>query len=904
MDEAEVWRLKSRIEEESAEARRKGYLPLDVGNALKEAEKLLGKYRSTKGWGEGYLGRAENYDLGFDMERESLLLKAVEHLLRAKGALISLKLPRWARDLRYYYMDVEWGGEGVESLDKHRGVVFMSGREWSLEGFPRTQPLWYRCSCRPTVDGVRLIEKHHAEGRRVGTYMSGGMMAITFALLPDSEENWTDDFMKAYAGHYWHDTRERFWGARDPSSEWNRDLPLPLTFSKWMISQLEFAQRIGFDFIHLDEAFGRYFDAHKLSERNPNFVVCPNNLARMYIDEENWRFGWTAMGESLGHPSSWDDFHRRMRMRSLRCCNINWWGWHAYTPFDDAYQNLSYATTLANKGTDVSHSNPSPEYVSFSRRFSDYIYGPYVDVYVAQDVAKPIDTRESLRIIVNRRVLSSGREEIIMHLLNTSPETPFLKNVSIELDCSCFNLKWPPEVSFATPEYGVKNLEARVEKRKIRIEVPEFKTWGIVVVGEKLFPSVELRLKKRDGVQVVNALDNAFIPGVEIEVEAEAEGFTDYSLSLHVPEGWKYEEAGSQQNTRLFKIMPLFAEKNKGYAITPVASRNGESMPSWPLILQAKDIVCFRLIPPMAESPRVKADYELEVKNHSGRSGTLRFAVKPPEGWEIGETVYETRMEAGGSSKIPLSMITPNYHLHLWDQLDVDIPVDWEFLSLKGSDSLKIRVFPACFYVYSKGVERNTMHSYPNLYFIDDLDEAKQMLKKGRYVALWLVNQDPEEYGPLADEFISMKGGVVWMGEPFSSVNCPVTLEEKNLKSKTISYLNTVKSILKPALRKRTLYESEDGFKTCRVKTKDWGETIAIWGRPPDGFSGNIENTPAAVLSKDTGRRIVYIGSDLEATFEEKYRFEDRNHHETHWYQTYVFYILLNWASGAYTSIQ
>jgi len=178
------------------------------------------------------------------------------------------------------------------------------------------------------------------------------------------------------------------------------------------------------------------------------------------------------------------------------------------------------------------------------------------------------------------------------------------------------------------------------------------------------------------------------------------------------------------------------------------------------------------------------------------------------------------------------------------------------------------------------------------------------MLKKGRYVALWLVNQDPEEYGPLADEFLSMKGGVVWMGEPFPSVNCPVTLEEKSLESKSISYLNAGGSILEPALRKRSMYESEDGFKACRVKTKDWGETIAVWGKPPEGSSGNIENTPAVVLSKDPWRRIAYMGSDLEATSEEKYRFEERNHREAHWYQTYVFYILLNWASRAYASKQ
>jgi len=906
MDEAETWRLKERVEEEYAEARRTGYLPLDVGNALREAESLLRKYRSTKSWESGYEGRAENYDLGYDVERESLLLRARESLLRAKGAIISLKLPRWAKDLRYYYTDSEWGRESVESLDPFRGVVFMSGREWALEGFPGTQPLWYRCNCRPTPNGVRLIEKYRAEGKRVGTYMSGGMMAITYALLPDSEENWTDDFMRAYAGHYWHGERERFWGARDSSSEWNRDLPADLAFSKWMVSQLEFAQRIGFDFVHLDEAFGRYPGARKLWELNPNFVVCPNNLARTYVDEENWRFGWTAMGESLGHPSSWDEFYRRMRIRSIRARNINWWGWHTYMPFDEAYQNLSYATTLANKGTDVSHSNPSEEYVRFSRRFSDYIYGSYVDVYVSQEVAKAVDAPEFLRIIVNRRVLLSGREEIIIHLLNINPETPCPKRVMIALDCSGFNLTWPPHVSFATPEFGVRSLEAEIEGSKIRIEAPEFKTWGIVVVGERLFPSVELRLKSRDGVPVVNALDYAFIPGKEIEVEAKVEGEdpSEYSVSLHMPEGWRYEEAGCGKNTRLFRIMPLFAEKDRWYAVTPIISRDGESMASWPLVLQARDALCFRLIPPMAESPHVETEHELEVKNNSGRAGKVRFAVKPPDGWRTSEKVFEADVGAGETRRIPLSMAAPNYHLHLWDQLDVEVPIDWEFIGLKGSDSVRIRVFPACFHVYSKGIDRSIMHSYPNLYFIDDLEEARLALKSGRYVALWLANQDPGEYGPLVDEFVSMGGGVVWMGEPFESNNCPVTLGEKNLRSKTIRYLtlpdDSWSKLLAPALRKRAIYESEKGFKVYRVNVKDWGRVLAVWGAPPEGSIKAAENTPAVVISKDKWKRIAYIGSDLEAASEETYRFEDRNHHENHWYQTYIFYRLLNWSSGAY----
>ncbi|NHV99832.1 MAG: hypothetical protein HA496_09360 [Thaumarchaeota archaeon] len=56
------------------------------------------------------------------------------------------------------------------------------------------------------------------------------------------------------------------------------------------------------------------------------------------------------------------------------------------------------------------------------------------------------------------------------------------------------------------------------------------------------------------------------------------------------------------------------------------------------------------------------------------------------------------------------------------------------------------------------------------------------------------------------------------------------------------------------------------------LKLRDWSETIALWGKPPEGLS-IIENTPAAVFSKDHERRVVYIGSDLETTSEDKARF-------------------------------
>ncbi len=915
MNERELWLLKEDIEREAKRAEEDGFVHLDIGNSLKQAEELLDKYRATKGWEGGYGGRAKFYELGFDLDRETLLLKAKEFLFRAKGAVLALRLPRWAKEHRYFYVDKVFGQdlnlEGLKAFDPRRGVVFFSGRTWAMKGFPETQEgLWYRCNCRPTVEGVKLIEKLHEEGKRVGTYMSGGMMAITFALLPDSEDDWTDEFLREYAGHYWRGEKQRYWGARGSSSEWNSNIVPRMDFCRWMAAQLEFARRIGFDFIHLDEAWGRYLETRELCERNPNFVICPNNLARMYVWEDTWRYGWTSMGESLGHPSKWDEFYQRMRRRSWKAYNIPWWGWHTYRPFEEKYQNLTFATTLANKGTDVSHSNPTDEYIEFSRRFSDYIYGPYVDVYVSQERVKTINPPKSLRTILNRRVLGKGGEELILHLLNIDPDVPSLKNIKLEIDTSGFNIKWPPTVTFSTPELGIKELNVDFEGREVLIEVPEIKTWGLIVIGYRLFPRVDISLKSRGCATVTNPLDNGFVPGEEIKVEVKVEEIVpiDYSLHLHLPEGWKIlktEKTSSEENveTYMFTILPLFARLDRGYAITPVVKCEDEEAPTWPLLLQAKDKIGFRLVPPMAESPEIELDYELEVRNFT-KSGFLEFTLRLPEGWTADKKDFKMRLKAGETKRIPIKMKPKDYHIRFWEWVDVNIPINWTFQGLQGSSLLRVRVFPAPFYVYAEGVEKLIMHSYPNLYFLKSLEEARTAIREGKFVALWLVNRDPERYRDIVDEIISLGGGVLWMGEPFNSDNCPVILEERNLKSTSIRYITlqgNMQKILAPALRIRSFYRSDKGFKVYKVKAKDWGAVSAVWGPPPQGQSDKIEGTPAVIVSKDKERKIVYIGSDLEVTSEEHYRFEDRRHYDSYWYQTYIFYNFLNWLSGAYT---
>jgi hypothetical protein len=101
-----------------------------------------------------------------------------------------------------------------------------------------------------------------------------------------------------------------------------------------------------------------------------------------------------------------------------------------------------------------------------------------------------------------------------------------------------------------------------------------------------------------------------------------------------------------------------------------------------------------------------------------------------------------------------------------------------------------------------------------------------------------------------------------------------------------------------PARRFKGSYVSGRGYNAFRVKAKEWGKVVATWGAlfsylGPETLSPDkMEGTPAIVISRDSKRRIVYIGSDLETTSEDTYHFEERRHGQNQWYQTYLFYHL------------
>ena len=123
--------------------------------------------------------------------------EAKRFALLAKGALLDLVLPEWAKELRYFRPHIR--GE-MEEFDHLRGVVFYRG--WPLETAWPGQ--WFRGYCRPKREAPRVISEFHKKGPGIGTYMSGGMMPINFALLPGSEDDWSSFFMLKYAGSYWH----------------------------------------------------------------------------------------------------------------------------------------------------------------------------------------------------------------------------------------------------------------------------------------------------------------------------------------------------------------------------------------------------------------------------------------------------------------------------------------------------------------------------------------------------------------------------------------------------------------------------------------------------------------------------------------------------------------------------
>ena len=628
-----------------------------------------------------------------------------------------------------------------------------------------------------------------------------------------------------------------------------------------------------------------------------------------YVDQESFRFEWTAMGEAARSPRDWDHFRKNLRERGLHAHNLTTWSYLYYQLDDPEFcHDLAYATAIANKTTDVSLGDPSRQYVAFAHRFRDYLFGPYVDLDVPQGSVSFAASAPSLRTCVTRRFLLSGTEEWVVHLLNIDPNVERTGQVTIKVTPGKAPLPERPVVIFASPEQPPQELKLVRQEGALTFDVPGVRVWGIAVLGERLFPRVSLELASRGGAALQHPLDNYVVPGEVSEVDAGSEQLgpvsEDFGVKLVLPAGWQASEVqADSEGVRRFAVRaPANAGRDRGYAVTPIVTQRGEGMPAVPLQVEAKPRLTFRLFPPCVDSPaRQPAQLQLEAKNNS-TGGSAQVDLTRPEGWTATQTQFQAELGPGEAKRFPFSLLPPDMGVTFWYHKDVPLGVRWRLGAGEGTSTLPVRVFPGLLAVYHEGVETLIMHGYPNVYFRGaDAEAANSALEAGEHVTLWLVNQDPTKPAPLVDWFLAHGGGVVWMGSPLPGGNCPVTLEAEQARPKSMVLSSGEEAglpLAAPVLRLRAYYESAKGFKAWRVKAQDWARVTALWGPEETKPTLGIEGSPAIVVSADPHRGIAYVASDLETTSEEAYHFEDRLHKQSHWYLTYYLDHLLAWAAG------
>lgn len=818
--------------------------------------------------------------------------EAKKLLLWAKGALLDLKLPSWARDVRYYDDEVP-----ANAVDPQRGVRFtgLAGAGWAAPAsFPGQ---WFRGHCRPTAAGVEQIEARRQEARPVGTYLSGGLVPITYALLPPQEEDWTNDFMRRYAGQYWHNG-ERWWGATG-------DKP---GFAAWMLPHLDFAPYVGFDFIHLDEAWGGYPEAQAMSERHPGYLVVTNNLAMTYVDQPSFRFGWTAMGEAVGSPQDWDNFLTNLRSRALKAQNLTTWSYLYYelnnSPF---YYDLAYGTAIATKTTDVNLGSPSRQSIVFAHRLRDYLFGPNVDVDVPQDAVRFADGPSSARTAVTRRLCAAGQEQLVIHLFNTDPQRAGTGRLTMQVDTARMRLGSAPVAVFAAPEAAPQVLPLERHGRQLSMTVPGVAIWGVVLVGPTP-PQLTAQVTHSPGTSPRVALMPTVVPGTEFEVTVTAEPLVPAdaatAIELRVPAGWHVNPRGqTRDGRRRFSVLaPPDTPVSRAYALTPVAVGPHGDEPSLALQVVTQQPLSFRLLPPCFDSPsRGWVGMEVEVTNNS-TAGQATVNLAPPRGWQAKPARLTLDLQPGEHKRLPFDLTVPDQQVSFWGHRDSELGVDWQLAGQSGHTVLQVRAFPAMFSVYHEGPMPLILHGYPNVLLKgNDWTAARRELEAGGYVTLWLVHQDPDKFRPLVEWFVAHGGGVVWQGKPLASEACPVTLAAPGTAgARSLSLLTGDTPALRlsaPVRRFRAYYESATGFPAWQVTPRDWAEVTAIWG-PPTTTDRSLQGSPAVVVSKDPERRIVYMASDLEMTTEDTYRFEERLHVQCEWYFTYYLYHLLAWSAG------
>ncbi|MCD4823513.1 MAG: hypothetical protein K8S55_02820 [Phycisphaerae bacterium] len=766
----------------------------------------------------------------------------VECVRRAKGMLVSLKLPVWGHDFAF-------GDRQVHHYERTWGTCFSVAR--------------------PLPDIIKNIDKSHAAGKKATFYIEGCLAPTTMLLMP-GRVAWKTPCSDWYANYYWH-RRDEWLGFSGTSKEHQR----------WIGQQLKLLAELGFDGGYVDStlssqnnvlevdsrrnkqylASGGWTEIQKMIREYPDFVVGMNGYSNPYIDDAVLKYNMLPMCEFGASPSNWAAFRNTVNGFSLVCYNTPGILWDemeralkkAKVPANkrQGYVDLGYAVSISHKISPCARKTSiSPKIKTFAHTYSDYIFSPFCEVYIAQNrVACEVEHFLALRRHDN------GKKDAILHIYSTTPEK-ILKNVKVKINLKDLPLPKPLTLTYLRPGKKPEQLKFNETGGNLETVIPEVDAWGIMIVGAPLFPQIKtVEVQKR-------AKGGTYIVPLKIKNPFQR----NYSISFLCPSGWSATSTTKLPAEKSFALpvkVSVPADCPNGlYAITPVLTDEfGNKMATWPIQFKVEKSLSFRFYPPFIRTPSKKPKtVKLEITNNTNVKFSGNVAVSFPKGWIKEKRLNTVRIAPREKAFLEISIQPQDCRIKLWDFKDIPVEFKWDFGGKKESYKGFLRALPSFFYVFGsdplnifrEGEYRPTGFEQTIVMEMSSADALRNL--EDNYGTLWITKENYAEHKGRIREFLKKGGGGVVTG---------VSIEEKDIlpveigEEKTKEHLKLLKSPLTEDIcRLRKSFAGK--FKAKEIKPKKWGKVIATWG----------DGTPAIVVSQKPGMRVAFVASRLEGDYE------------------------------------
>ncbi len=870
--ERDISELKARMEQarkELADAKSLNYPVFHAEQELAVAEHYLRRLPEVETLGE------------FRGSRDT----ASEALRRLKGFLICVRIPQFSKE--------------------------MPGGHQRMPGFRQLSGCYAYPADKESIR--KKVDEPHSRGHLATLYFGMHMPYATYPWLPGDER--------------WRAMRDgkKFTYYPGSGTVWSC-----LAFKEWSeqcIDSAKFAARLGFDSIELDESytcagcaacqefrrsrgmpptpFGATYKspavdyikmAGSLREENPEIAVCTNAFGWTAIDEPEYVYNVQAMHETVGGKAQldWDYAASLYRGWVLHTGNVPTYGVLYLSRYFKPGYWYDITTASAQASRVMSMVDPCGEPTeSFMHRYSDYIFGDFVDLYLTKDclpntinqeVVRSLKDLPKVRMYVNERNLPDGTKDLVIHLFSID-DGAIVTDIPLEVDTEKVNLGGRSSVTILSPGLPAHTVQAAVAGGKLSFRVPSLKMWNLVVVGAPVGPTVKLDTPYKE----VHA-------GERFEVTAEVEnvgaGPVSGSVALRAPEDW---EIGGAQEFRLeqgqktkmiYQVTAGSRPRHEFYAIYPEIAANGVTCVSWPVKVQLRpaDEVRLWITPQWTHGRTEREQFVLHGKSTRDKPVSLTVKAQFPDGWKPAAANFTLTLEPHKEAvSETVTVAIPVQDQSLWDRKDVKVKLTGGIEGAERSWESEVRVFRYRTYIANwmlgcfadgAGPPLIRLGGWPNFYldyatsFSSMAKAAGQKIDSGDYaVAFWAstasardkVSKYEAELQKLLDKGVGLvfqesiftpqiefKGEFADNSDFSASKLCPVEFLGKSSAS-TITFLPN--HVITRDLPFKSFTASKE-MEVAKVKAKDWAKVIATW---EDG-------TPAVVVSTDPKRRVAYIG--------------------------------------------